>query len=189
LSLSGARGFAPERRLPHSDTFRPAGTRRVAAVAFLLLLLMGGGRNASGQSNQQTEFDWFTEAVAFGANALLGGASTGLAALVRGDPLVPAFARGAGGGSLVYAGKRIAVDSRSGMGLLGRQVASVGGSIIGNEVGGRRSFDRIAFGAGPVRAYVGRDVAGVDWRVPAMAFTACTTRIQTTSFPAGVTQT
>lgn len=120
------------------------------------------------------EFDGSTEARVLGVNALLGGLSAGLAALVRGDPPVPAFTRGAGGGVLVYAGKRIAVDPRPGAGFLGRQVASVGGSITGNAVAGRGSLDRIALAAGPVRAYIGRDVAGVDWRldVPAVGAAA-----------------
>lgn len=131
----------------------------------LIFLTPGGASPAWAQSSPQMRFDWSTEKRVLGANALLGGVSAGLAALVRGDPPVPAFARGAGGGALVYAGKRIAVDPRAGTGFLGRQVASVGGSITGNAVAGRGSLDRIALAAGPVRAYIGRDVAGVDWRL------------------------
>lgn len=144
---------------------RAAGLVRVAAVTLLLLFWVGDIGNASAQSGQPVAFEWSTEAGVFAANALMGGVSAGLAAVVRGDPPVPAFARGFGGGALVYAGKRIAADPRPGTGLLGRQVASVGGSIIGNAVAGRRSLDRVAFGVGPMRAYVGRDVPGVAWRL------------------------
>jgi hypothetical protein len=109
-----------------------------------------------------------------GANAILGGASAALAALVRGDAVLEAFANGAGGGALLYAGKRIAVGSWPGAGFVGRQVTSVGGSIIGNEVSGRGPLDRIAFAAGPLRAYVGPEVSGVHWRldVPAVVGSA-----------------
>lgn len=154
------------------------GRARVARAAVLLLPLLfivpAGARQAWAQSSPQMEFDGSTEARVAGANALLGGVSAGLAALLRGDPPVPAIARGAGGGVLVYAGKRIAVDPRAGAGFLGRQVASAGGSIIGNLVAGRGSLDRIALAAGPVRAYIGHEVAGVDWRldVPAAGVAA-----------------
>jgi hypothetical protein len=109
-----------------------------------------------------------------GANMLLGAVTAGIAAGVRRDPVLPALARGAGGGALVYAGKRIAVDPRPGTGLVGRQVSSVGGSIIGNQVMGRGSFDRIALAAGPLRVYVGQGVDGVHWAldVPGIAVVA-----------------
>lgn len=66
---------------------------------------------------------------------------------------------------MVYAGKRIATSPRPGSGLAGRQVASIGSSIIGNAVAGRGMLDRIALAAGPVRLYMGRGVPGLDWRV------------------------
>jgi hypothetical protein len=120
------------------------------------------------------EFEWSSEASVVAVNALLGALSTGGAALLRGEPIVPALATGAGGGALVYAGKRVAVQSPPGVGLIGRQLASAGGSIVGNEVAGRGALDRFALAAGPVRAYVGRGVDGIDWRVdvPAVAAAA-----------------
>jgi hypothetical protein len=138
-----------------------------AGVGLGLVLLLAGPAAASAQD---TGFDWSTEAAVFGVNALLGGASAGVAALVRREPPLPAFARGVAGGGLIYAGKRIAVDPRPGTGLIGRQVASVGGSMVGNAVAGRGSLDRVALAFGPVRAYLGREVPGVEWRfdVPAV---------------------
>jgi hypothetical protein len=109
-----------------------------------------------------------------GANMLLGAVTAGIAAGVRRDAILPALARGASGGALVYAGKRVAVDPSFGTGLVGRQISSVGGSIIGNQVMGRGSFDRIALAAGPLRVYVGRGVDGVHWAldVPGIAAVA-----------------
>lgn len=138
-------------------------------VPALLVLLTAVPAEASAQDESTVEFNWSTEARVFGANTLLGGLSAGVAALLRGDPFVPAFTRGSGGGAMIYAGKRLVVDSRSGAGLLGRQVASIGGSIIGNEVSGRGSLDRVAFAFGPVRAYVGHEVDGIDWRLDVVA--------------------
>jgi hypothetical protein len=136
-----------------------------------LVVLLAGPATALAQPADLRSFDWSTEATVLGANALLGGGSALVAALVRRDPPLPAFARGVAGGGLIYAGKRIAVDPRPGTGLIGRQVASVGGSVVGNAVGGRQGLDRVALAFGPVRAYLGREVAGVDWRldVPALA--------------------
>jgi len=129
---------------------------------------------AAAQDSRDVVFEWSKEASVVGVNALLGALSTGTAALLRGDPVVPAFAKGAGGGALVYAGKRVAVQSPPGSGLIGRQLSSVGGSIVGNEMAGRGALDRIGLAAGPLRIYVGREVAGTDWRidVPAVAAAA-----------------
>lgn len=140
-------------------------------MALMLLLTWSAPSTLIGQSTE--EFETSREVGIWGANAALGGLSAAIAALVRGDPLGPAVLRGASGGTLVYAGKRIAVQDVFGMGLLGRQVSSVGGSIVGNAVAGRSSFDRIALAIGPVRFYSGREVQGVDWAVdvPAVAFT------------------
>lgn len=142
--------------------------------AVLLLLLLAGAADASAQAGRYPQFDGWTEARFLGWNALVGGVTAGLVAGVRGDPLVPALVAGAGGGALIYAGKRIAVDMSPGAGFLGRQVASVGGSMVGNAVAGRGGLDRVAFAFGPVRAYIGSEVAGVDWRldVPAAAAAA-----------------
>jgi hypothetical protein len=129
---------------------------------------------APAQDSRNVEFQWSSEASVVAVNALLGALSTGGAALLRGEPIFPAIATGAGGGALVYAGKRVAVQSPPGSGLIGRQLASIGGSIVGNEMVGHGPLDRIALAAGPVRIYVGREVAGTDWRidVPAVAAAA-----------------
>ena len=87
-------------------------------------------------------------------NAALGGLTSGLLARARGKSFRAAFVRGAAGGALVYAGKRTAVESFEGAGLLGRELAAVGGSIAVNASEGRGAFDRLILPLGPVRLYV-----------------------------------
>ena len=110
------------------------------------------------------------EARLLGTNALLSGVAAGVAAMIRSDPVLPAFARGAGGGVVAYSGKLVAVRPGPGWGLVGRQLTSVGGSLVGNELAGRKSLEQINLAFGPVRAYIGSEVDGVDWRldVPAL---------------------
>lgn len=146
-------------------------TWKLAYPLTLVLLTASPPSTLAAQSTD--EFATSREVAVWGANAALGGLSAAIAAVIRRDPLGPAVLRGASGGTLVYAGKRIAVQEIFGMGLLGRQVSSVGGSIVGNAVAGRSSFDEIALAIGPVRFYSGREVQGTDWAVdvPAVAFT------------------
>jgi hypothetical protein len=58
---------------------------------------------------------------------------------------------------MVYAGKRVSVERFPGAGLLGRQMAAVGTSVVRNAAEGRSSFEVIALPVGPVRLYVGSD--------------------------------
>ena len=140
----------------------------------VLFVLGGFLLNAVPAAAQEADLDWSEEAELLGVNALLGGVSAGLAAAIRGDSFVRAFLDGAGGGGLAYFGKRVASRPDGGAGLLGRQIASFGSSVVGNVVAGRGRLDRIALAVGPVRAYVGRSVPGVEWRldVPAFGFAA-----------------
>src|SRR5690606_16767082 len=59
------------------------------------------------------------------------------------------------GGAGVYAGKRIAVERFDGAGLLGREVAAVGSSIVRNASDGVPVLDRLILPVGPVRLYIG----------------------------------
>lgn len=92
-----------------------------------------------------------------GANALLGGATAALLRIVRGEPALGAFWRGAVGGGVAYAGKRVAVEEFYGAGLVGREVASVGGSMVRNASLGWGLFEEIVLPVGPVRLYVSAD--------------------------------
>jgi hypothetical protein len=97
---------------------------------------------------------WSNHLTAFGANVLLGGLTAGFAQELRGGSFRDGFIRGALGGTTVYAGKRIAGQRFDGAGLLGRQVAAVGTSVVRNASAGRGSFSRLMLPFGPVRLYV-----------------------------------
>jgi hypothetical protein len=88
-------------------------------------------------------------------NAVLGGATSGLLRHLRGGSFSAGFARGAAGGGVVYAGKRIAVGDAYGAGLLGRQVAAVGASEVWNASAGAPVLHRFVFPVGPFRMYTG----------------------------------
>ena len=104
-----------------------------------------------------TRFDdaGFEQELTVGAvNALLGGVTSAALRFVRGEPAWDAFWQGALGGSLTYAGKRVAVERFYGAGLVGRQLGSVGGSIVRNAAAGRGMLEELVLPAGPVRLYI-----------------------------------
>jgi hypothetical protein len=108
---------------------------------------------------------WQQEARTAGINALLGGITTAATRAVRGERVLDGFLAGLVGGGMIYAGKRIAVEDFRGAGLLGREVASVGGSVIRNTLAGAGPFEEVVLPLGPVRLYISRD--GVTPRVDA----------------------
>jgi hypothetical protein len=95
------------------------------------------------------------EAVTLLSNALLGGVTVGVRRALAGGSFGDAFAAGAAGGALTYAGKRIAVEGFAGAGLLGREVAAVGSSVSRNAADGRAPLETVMLPAGPVRLYLG----------------------------------
>lgn len=92
--------------------------------------------------------------IAAGANAALGGLTAAIGEHRRGGSFWRGFLHGAAGGGFVFAGKRISAARFSGAGLLGRQVAAVGGSVINNAAAGRPPFARFVVPLGPVRVYM-----------------------------------
>ena len=64
---------------------------------------------------------------------------------------------GAIGGALAYGGKRLSVERFAGAGFAGRQIGSVGHSIIRNAADGRPLLRRLVFPLGPVRFHVRPD--------------------------------
>lgn len=96
------------------------------------------------------------ELAVVGANALLGGMTAATARALRGEPFWSSFWTGAVGGGVVYAGKRIAVEDFAGAGLVGREVASVGGSMVRNAASGRAALQELVLPVGPVRLYISR---------------------------------
>jgi hypothetical protein len=97
---------------------------------------------------------WVGDFTVLSANVLVSAVSAGTVQKARGGSFRDGFARGAAGGVGVYAGKRIVAERWAGAGLLGRQVASVGSSVVWNAGRGRASLDEVALPFGPVRVYV-----------------------------------
>ena len=91
---------------------------------------------------------WSGELASLGGNALLGGVTSGLMQELRGGSFRSGFMRGVMGGSVIYAGKRIAVERFETAGLMGRQVAAVGGSMVRNAGEGIPGFDRLILPVG-----------------------------------------
>ncbi len=92
-------------------------------------------------------------AITIGANALLGGLTAGIGEHRGGGSFWHGVARGAAGGGLVFVGKQVSAARFTAAGLLGRQIAAVGGSVVNNATAGRPSFARLIIPLGPVRLY------------------------------------
>lgn len=68
------------------------------------------------------------------ANVAIGALTGGAANLIRGERPWRGLAHGAAGGAVWFSGKLLATSDMPASGLLGRQVASVGSSIVANVV-------------------------------------------------------
>jgi len=121
---------------------------------------------------------WVGEFASLSANAVLGGLTSGVARRLAGGSFSDAFLRGLLGGSAVYAGKRIAAERFDGAGLIGRQVAATGTSMVRNAGKGVHAFDRLLLPLGPIRLDVspreGRwsvrtDAVAIGWIVYGIA--------------------
>lgn len=135
--------------------------RQIAPGVLLLVLLFASPllpsvRAQDGAATDPPLFvpDWAGDFTALSANALIGGLTGGVAQKLRGGSFRDGFTRGALGGSISYGGKRLAAQSFAGAGLLGREVAAVGSSVIRNAGDGRGTLERIALPLGPVRLYL-----------------------------------
>ena len=135
-------------------------TRLLAAVVLTVVPVGSAVAQTNCSSAQEcsaTVFDrpgLHQEMAIAGANALLGGVAAAASRIVRGEPVWDGFWKGAVGGGVTYAGKRVAVERFYGAGLVGRQLASVGGSMTRNAGAGRGLLDEVALPVGPVRLYV-----------------------------------
>jgi hypothetical protein len=115
---------------------------------------------------------WTGELAVLGGNALLGGLSAGVLHKVRGGDFGRAFLKGLAGGAVVYGGKRVAAERFGGAGLVGRELAAVGSSMVRNAGEGRGTLEQVVLPVGPlwvrlqsarpfVRAQV--DVVSLGW--------------------------
>ena len=131
---------------------------RAAATGMLLLLCSANAGRA--QSDQDTTFyysgapRWSSHVAILGANTMLSALSGGVAQWLRGGSFQRGFTEGALGGGIIYVGKRVAGEQFDGAGLIGRQVAAVGSSVVRNAMDARPPFSRIMLPAGPIRLYV-----------------------------------
>ncbi|MGH7466807.1 MAG: hypothetical protein ACRENP_02370 [Longimicrobiales bacterium] len=91
---------------------------------------------------------------ALSANAMLGALTAGLLQELRGGSFKDGFTRGALGGVFAYAGRRMASQRFDGAGLIGREVAAVGSSVIRNASEARPMFEQLTFPIGPLRLQV-----------------------------------
>jgi hypothetical protein len=117
---------------------------------------------------------WSGELASFGANALLGAVSAGIMRELKGGSFRQGFLRGFAGGSVIYVGKRLAVERFEGAGLVGRQVGAVGGSMVRNAGEGRGALERLYLPLGVARLEVhtptGRlqftpDLTAIGWTI------------------------
>ena len=99
---------------------------------------------------------WVGQFTVLSANAVLGGLTAGIIQELRGGSFKDGFARGALGGAVIYGGKRIAASRFDGAGLIGREVAAVGASVVRNASDGIGTFDRLILPAGFMRVYWNR---------------------------------
>lgn len=87
-------------------------------------------------------------------NALIGGLSGGATNAAAGRSFWDGFAKGAGGGVVVFAGKRVIAEKGSFASWAGRQIAAVGSSQVRNAGAGRKMMEELVFPVGLARVYV-----------------------------------
>lgn len=115
---------------------------------------------------------WVGQFTVLAGNAALGALSAGILQELRGGSFRDGFTRGAAGGAVVYAGKRLAVQEFGGAGLLGREVAAVGSSMVRNAAEARPMLARLWLPVGPVHVTWDREAlegSGVHARVDVIA--------------------
>jgi hypothetical protein len=141
--------------------FRYRGLRTLWLAAGLLVAIPAG---ASAQYPQITvpgssdgelaDSRWVGHFTVFSANALMSGVTAGTIRKIRGGSFSEGFTVGLVGGGAVYAGKAVAVQKWAGAGLVGREIAAVGSSVIRNAGEGRGALEMLALPLGPVRLHV-----------------------------------
>jgi hypothetical protein len=147
------------------------------SATFLVALLMAWPRPAAAQCSLfgQTTCPldaprWVGEFATLSANAFLAGMTAGITQRLGGRSFGDGFVRGALGGAVVYGGKRLVVERFDGAGLLGREVAAVGSSMVRNASDGVALFDELILPFGPIRLYVRPADRTVQPKLDALAF-------------------
>lgn len=129
-----------------------------ACLALVVWLLASSAPGDVGaQAIPETEgwaSDALGEAVFLGANAAVGGLTAALWQELSGGSFEDGLVGGVLGGSVVYAGKRVAAERFPGAGFLGRDLAAAGSSVVRNAADARPLLDSLSLPAGPFRLYV-----------------------------------
>jgi hypothetical protein len=154
------------------DGLAPATRARVEGVALVVVATVVGPSAVVGQAialspeeQRWADAGWSQDLAFAAANALLAGVVTGVFRALSDDgSFGEGFRLGAAGGAITYAGKRVAAQRFGGAGLLGRQVASVGGSVTANARDGRGAFDRLILQLGLGRLYWDRIESDLSFR-------------------------
>lgn len=122
--------------------------RSIVLIAAVFSVIAPHGSSAQG--HQHVQPTWARDMGVAGANMAAGGITAAVTAAIKGEDVPRAFLQGAVGGGVMFLGKRIAVERFAGAGLLGRELASVGSSVVVNGGGGRGWLDQVWLPVGPV---------------------------------------
>ena len=98
--------------------------------------------------------DAHTQITTLGINTALGVVVVGAGQLLRREPSAAGLWRGALGGGVAFAGKRVAVEPFYGAGLLGRQLHAAGTFLVDHAARGAESSPLLMLPVGPVRLHV-----------------------------------
>lgn len=139
----------PARRAPTRSGATTARSR-AASVAVLLVSALASPYDAVAQVQNREHPGWVSDVGVASANIVVGGVTAAVTALIRGEDVSEAFLKGAAGGGVVFVGKRVAAERFDGAGLLGRQIASVGSSMVADAGLGRELYTEVWLPAGPV---------------------------------------
>ena len=128
---------------------------RVQAWTLVLCCGLAATSPASAQNRRWLPPAGLGDVTFLGANTLLGGLTAGILQAVRGGSFSDGFTRGALGGAIVYGGKRLGAARFDGAGLIGRQIGSLGTSMVRNASEGEPFLSSVALPVGPVWLYTG----------------------------------
>lgn len=130
------------------------------SLAFAFVVALVPARAAHAQTDTLAystgAASWVGQFTVLSANSVLSGVTAGLFQELRGGSFKDGFTRGAMGGAIIYAGKRVAVERFAGAGFIGREVSAVGSSVVRNASDGIGSFDRLILPVGFTRVYWNR---------------------------------
>lgn len=144
------------------------------AVIVVVLMMLSGGRAAYAQSGDTLGFSsnmprWVGQFTTLSANAALGAVTAGIIQRLHGGSFKDGFVRGALGGTVIYAGKRVAAERFFAAGLTGREIAATGASLVRNASQGVGSLDRLVLPVGIVKVYWNRPARNVAVHLDAIA--------------------